>query len=244
MKILSLNTWCGVKFIELEAFLQKKSKEIDIFCFQEVRNGDYLNKDLGLEERKNLFKEMKNILTDFSAYYLEMAQGVGLALFIKSGIEVLKVESTQILTADDLSNLKHVSGYSYYPRLVQSVYLKNNLIVHNFHGISGASKVDTPERELQTSRLLEYVNKNNEKQIIVGDFNLNINTQAITRLDEKFRNLIKESSFKTTRNHNYKPFKEMPFADYAFVSQGLTIKDFKVLDDEVSDHLALFLEIN
>jgi len=243
MKIISLNTWCGIKFTELRAFLKEWSQEVDVFCFQEVRNGEYLNNNIGPGERSNLFEEMKNILIDFSAYYVEMSPGVGLASFIRSNIEVSRVESAQILTAEDLSNLKHPSGYSYYPRLVQSIYLENSLIIHNFHGLPGTSKVDTPERELQSAHLLEHVNKNKEQQVIVGDFNLNIHTQAIARLDEKFRNLIKESKYLTTRNHNYKSFKEMPFADYAFVSKNLKIKDFQVLADEVSDHLALFLEI-
>ena len=35
----------------------------------------------------------------------------------------------------------------------------------------------------------------------------------------------------------------LPFADYIFVSKDIKVKDFKVLPDEVSDHLALSIEI-
>ena len=33
------------------------------------------------------------------------------------------------------------------------------------------------------------------------------------------------------------------FADYAFISKDVDLVEFKVLDEEVSDHLALSLEI-
>ncbi len=41
MKLISLNTWCGIKYDLLMKFLEEHSSEIDIFCFQEVRNGKY-----------------------------------------------------------------------------------------------------------------------------------------------------------------------------------------------------------
>jgi len=37
-------------------------------------------------------------------------------------------------------------------------------------------------------------------------------------------------------------FKELPFADYAFISKDLKLNNFAVLPDEVSDHLALLVE--
>ncbi len=54
------------------------------------------------------------------------------------------------------------------------------------------------------------------------------------------RNLIKEYSVQSTRSSYYK--KELRFADYMFVSPEVNITDFKVLPDEVSDHLAMYLD--
>ena len=79
---------------------------------------------------------------------------------------------------------------------------------------------------------------------MVGDFNLDIKTKAVSLLENNMRNLIKEGNFTTTRNSNFKRQSIMPFADYIFISKEIEVKNFQVLQDEVSDHLALLLEIN
>lgn len=242
MKLISLNLWCGIKYEALQAFLNLHAPEIDIFCFQEVRNGQYDKPEENTGERVNLFDDLKLILTDFNGYFTEMATGVGIASFVRKNIEIKEFKATQILSGQETSHLKMANGDSYYPRVAHSIILKDkNLIIHNFHGIPGEHKKDTPERELQTDRLLEMTSGNNP-QIIVGDFNLDLHTQAIERLGDKMQNLIKIFDVKTTRNANYRPFESIPFADYAFLSPDIKINGFKALPDEVSDHLALFID--
>lgn len=244
MKIISLNAWCGIKHDNLMNFLKKYSKDVDVFCFQEIRNGKYLNGNEENGETVELLTEIAEILSDFNHYFSEMVPGVGMVSFIRKNIVVENFEMTEILKADEIK-IKMSDGKSYYRRIMQSLILREkDLIIHNFHGIPGANKKDSPERDMQTDHLLNILRKNNKPQIIVGDFNLDINTDAILRLEGNLKNLIKEYNIKTTRNDNYRPFKELPFADYAFVSKELSIKNFSVLPDEVSDHLALLLEID
>lgn len=243
MKLITLNTWCGTLYESLKTFIESHAKDTDIFCFQEVRNGEYINQPKEISERVELFNEIKSMLLDFTGYFSEMAPGVGIATFIKNNIEVESIIPTQILTSEDTSHIKMPSGNSYYPRLMQSIYTKNpELIIHNFHGIPGRLKKDTPERELQTNRLLEIINKSDEPQILVGDFNLDLNTEAIFKLESRMKNLIKENGVKLTRSSRYKDYQTLPFADYIFTSKDIEIKTFEVLQDEVSDHLALLLE--
>jgi len=186
---------------------------------------------------------LKDLLPGFIGYFTEMVPGVGIASFVRNNIEVEKVESAQILTAQETKHLAMPNGDSYYPRMIQSVYLKNNdLIIHNFHGIPGNSKKDTPERELQTNRLLRIIDNSTKPQILVGDFNLDMNTEAVSKLENQLQNLVKDGGFKTTRNSNYSKFETLPFADYVFASKNIKINQFKVLSDEVSDHLALLLD--
>lgn len=243
MRIISLNIWCGRMHEPLIKFIKKHSEETDIFCFQEVRNGDYLN-NLQIEgERVNLFNEIKEILPNFNGYFYEQVSGVGVATFVRKNIKIEEIISDQVLSAEDTSHIKMTNGCSYYPRVIQSIHIDNpKLIVHNFHGIPGNKKQDTPERELQTKRLLETLNKNKKDQIIIGDFNLDMNTNAILQLENIMRNLVREGNYNKTRNSNYKNLETLPFADYVFISKNLKIKDFKVLEDEVSDHLALLLD--
>lgn len=53
-------------------------------------------------------------------------------------------------------------------------------------------------------------------------------------------NLIKKYNISSTRSNYYK--KQDKFADYVFVSNGINISKFKILSDQVSDHLPIMLE--
>lgn len=229
---------------QLKSFIKQHSDKTDIFCFQEVRNGFYGDKEKGSNEWVNMFSDIEKMLPDHQGYFSEMSQGVGIATFVNKNIKVNKVDTNEILSKEDTHHIKMEDGWSYYARLMQSINLNDReLIIHNFHGLPGNMKKDTPERKLQTDRILEIINEGNENQIIVGDFNLDINTEAIYRIDKKMRNLIKEKEVKTTRNNLYKSYTTLPYADFAFVSNDIEVIDFNVLQDEISDHLALSLEI-
>lgn len=245
MKLITCNIWCGIKYEQLQAFLKRQALDTDIFCFQEVRNGEYHNPNSVSEEIAELFSQLQTILPEFKGYFTEMVPGVGIASFVRNNISVDRIESTQILSAQDLDGLKMPDGSSYYPRMLQSVYLKDkNLTIQNFHGVPGNLKKDTPARNMQTDNLLKIINSNNDSQILVGDFNLDINTEAVARLGERMNNLIKGSGFKATRNANYSKFETLPFADYIFTTPEIEVQEFLVLPDEVSDHLPLSLKFN
>ena len=55
------------------------------------------------------------------------------------------------------------------------------------------------------------------------------------------RNLIKESGVTATRPERYFPYPDK-FCDYILVDRDIAVKDFRVLQDEVSDHLPLVLD--
>ena len=244
MKIISLNTWGGTIYEPLKKFIENNSKNTDVFCFQEIRNGEVSNQPECEKEETELFTKIKEILSDFTGYFSKQVEGVGTATFIKNNLSIENVDSFEVLSAEDISHIKRPDGSSYYPRIMQKISIQNTkLTIYNFHGIPGNKKQDTKERDLQTSRLLEIISKDSNSKILVGDFNLDLNTEAINKIGKVMRNLIKEGDFKTTRNHHYSLYKELPFADFAFVSNDIEVLKFNVLEDEVSDHLALSLEI-
>jgi endonuclease/exonuclease/phosphatase family metal-dependent hydrolase len=55
------------------------------------------------------------------------------------------------------------------------------------------------------------------------------------------RNLIREYGITSTRSSLYATSPVM-YADYALTTPGVKVNEFKVLPDEVSDHLALLLD--
>lgn len=237
MKLITLNTWGGRINKPLLDFIER-NKNIDIFCFQEINNNasdDML--DSPKEEDKNLFFSIKNLLPEFTGYFSPQVSGVGHAIFIKNELDVDHVEWHPILDKEEIINMPDP-----FPRILQSIHLKNiNLSIYNFHGVPKAEKKDTPVRDIQTIRVMEIISKDKNPKIIVGDFNLNPDTKAIATFESKFVNQIKESGYPTTRSRYYNKLKDFPFADYIFTSHEIKILEFKVLSDEVSDHLPLLL---
>jgi endonuclease/exonuclease/phosphatase family metal-dependent hydrolase len=237
MKLITLNTWGGRINKPLLDFIERNNN-IDIFCFQEINNNasdDML--DSPKEEDKNLFFSIQNLLPEFTGYFSPQVPGVGHAIFIKNEFNVDHVALHPILAEEEIINMPDP-----FPRILQTIHLKDiNLSVYNFHGVPKAEKKDTPIRDLQTSRVMEIINKDTNPKIIVGDFNLNPDTKAIATFESKFVNQIKESSYPTTRSRYYNKLKDFPFADYIFTSPEIKISEFKVLSDKISDHLPLLL---
>ena len=94
---------------------------------------------------------------------------------------------------------------------------------------------------LQSDNIIRFLKTVKEPYVFCGDLNLTPDTESLRKLEASgMRNLIKEFGITSTRSSFYK--KPMRFADYVFVSDGITVKEFKTLPDEVSDHLALYLE--
>jgi endonuclease/exonuclease/phosphatase family metal-dependent hydrolase len=117
------------------------------------------------------------------------------------------------------------------------------ITIINFHGLwNGKGKTDTNDRIQQSKNILEFTKKLTGEYILCGDFNLLPDTESIKLFESAgLRNLIKEHNISSTRTSFYtKPEKH---ADYAFVTNGIEVTDFKVLPDEVSDHAPLLIEI-
>jgi endonuclease/exonuclease/phosphatase family metal-dependent hydrolase len=116
--------------------------------------------------------------------------------------------------------------------------------VINFHGLwTGNGKGDTEDRLLQSDNIIRFLKTLSHPYVLCGDFNLLPETQSLKKLEDSgIRNLIKEFGIASTRSSHYT--KPVRFADYTFVSDGITVNDFKVLPDEVSDHLAMYLDFD
>ena len=117
-----------------------------------------------------------------------------------------------------------------------------NRSILNFHGLwNGGDKGDSEDRLLQSDRIIQFMKTLSNPYVMFGDFNLLPDTQSIKKLEDfGLHNLIKENGVTSTRTSFYT--KAEKFADYAFTSKEIIIKDFKVLTDEVSDHSPLYLE--
>lgn len=258
MKLISLNAWGGKLHTPLIDFIKLHSKDTDIFCFQEVYKNP-AKKQSYKDFRINLFDDLSEALEGFNGDFAScqdnyvLSSGLqekvgfdiswGLAIFVRKTLSVKSAGDFFVfgernkLVAGDLTTL---------PRNVQYVGLEiddKKFIVLNIHGVwTPGRKTDTPSRVEQSQEIIEFLKDKVQGKILVGDFNLDINTKSIQMLEGIMDNLIRIYNIKTTRNKFF-PWGDK-YADFTFVSKEIKVVDFQVPNLEVSDHLPMILEFS
>jgi len=250
MKIITLNTWGGrAGKKELLSFFDKN--KADVFCLQEIWKAPYDNLDGGLVGGSSLdqdkilvygVKEISEVLNNYLSFFRSHhGDNYGLMTLVKNDIEISEEGEIFVykfkgfVPEGDIGN--HARNIQY------TKLLNNNLTIINFHGLwNGKGKGDSDDRIEQSKKIIEFIKSLDTEVVLCGDFNLLPETESIKIIEDAgLRNLIKENNIQSTRTSFYtKPDKH---ADYIFVSSGVKVLDFKVLPDEVSDHSALYLEI-
>lgn len=241
MKIITLNTWGGRVREPFINFI-KKHRGVDIFCFQEIYDkAEDIMKDLYPKDCFNIFTDLKDLLMEYDGFFRPVLHGVyGIAIFIKKDLLVL--EEGEIFIHGNNHGGVIDGHHSRNMQWIKFNYDGRIFTVMNVHGLwNGNGKTDTPERIAQSKLIREFMDKTESPKILCGDFNLNPDTESLSIIEKGMNNLIRDYSITSTRTSLYeKPGK---FADYVFTSPDIEIKDFKVLEEEVSDHSALYLEI-
>ncbi len=243
MKLITLNTWCGLAGDALIDFFRRNA-DVDIFALQEVVQ-NATDKTLWNEkERSELFREIQDALPDHRGYFAPSVFGEwGLASFVKKSIRVTEAGDIFVHKSKDSFVEKDATSIG---RNLQ--FLKTSLpdgaplTIVNFHGLwTGQGKSDTEDRITQSRRVIDYIRTLSGEVVLCGDFNLRPDTESIKMFERiGLQNLVSIHGITSTRTSLYtKPEK---FADYIFTSPVVRVRDFRVLPDEVSDHAALFLE--
>ncbi len=254
MRVITLNTWGGRAGKEnLLAFFAKHKNDTDIFCLQEIWSASYDHLDGhlagGVEVHhdqimtcglQDIAMILPNHVPFFRPHFMD---NYGLLMLVRKNITV--VEEGEIFV------YKH-KGYvpdgdaGNHARNIQYIVMETAhgpLTVINFHGLwNGKGKTDTEDRLKQSQNILDFMNGIPGEHILCGDFNLLPHTESIKLFESRgLRNLIKEYDVTSTRTSFYtKPDK---YADYVFMSEKITVENFIVLPDEVSDHAPLLFDV-
>lgn len=249
MKLITLNTWGGQVFKPLKQFVHQNAGNVDIFCFQEVfrTTSDRREKD---GARINLLMDIEELLTNYNYYFATKSTGYdfvgevdfhlefGITIFIKKAFKV--TNDGDIFEANNMYFRKK-SATTGKAQFITFEDKGTQVTLCNMHGLwNGGGKSDAPERIEQSNRIKLFMDSVQGKKILCGDFNLLPETESIKILEKGMKNLIKDSGVVSTRSSLYP--KEVKFADYILISPDINVKDFKVLQDVVSDHLPLYLE--
>lgn len=243
MKLISLNLWGGRVHEPLVRFLNKNAEEVDVFCFQEIYHNatDTMSDELK-KPRLNLFTELQQLLPNHIAFFRPTIKDVyGIGIFVHKKIQVL--QEGEVIIHSNPSYPGHGGNHS---RNLQWIECKRGGKVYsilNVHGLwNGKGKTDTEDRISQSQRIKLFMSTLHNPIVLCGDFNLHPETESLKMLDENMINLIKTHGVTSTRSHNYT--KEEKFADYILVSSDIKVKEFKVMQEPVSDHLPLWLEFS
>lgn len=253
MKVITLNTWGGRAGKEVLLDFFERYSDVDIFCLQEVWSASYDNYDgisaggRKIDQNKVLthgVQEISKVLSNHQVFFRpHFLENYGLAIFVKKDISVL-AEGEMFVHKHE--GFVPDGDIGLHARNIQYVTVNHNdipLTVINFHGLwNGKGKTDSEERILQSKRIIDFVESLDTPVILTGDFNLLPETESISIIEGfGLRNLIKEYNIKSTRTSLYD--KEEKYADYTFVSKEISVNNFSVLTDVVSDHSPLFIDL-
>lgn len=227
MRIIFLNAWYGQVYKPFMDFIAKRSGDTDIFCLSEI--------DI------NLHSQLVSKLNDFNS--IESHKNIG----PKNNFDI------SIFTSKKLKINNFKINIINKPELGDCVTVEyEKFVLCGVHGLPRpGDKLDTPDRIQQSKEILDSVAGIGKPRIIGGDFNLMPDTMSVKIFEKNgYRNLIKEFGIKNTRNKLcWDQFPEevikhgkQYFADYCFVSPGVSIKSFEVPNVEISDHEPLILD--
>jgi endonuclease/exonuclease/phosphatase family metal-dependent hydrolase len=242
LTLISLNIWGGSVLPQLLKFISDH-QNVDIFCLQEVYHN--ARERISTDDAPvclNIHERIGDILHNHAAYFKPVVDGIyGLSMFIKKDLLIEKEGHHAIHT-----NPAYIGRGPTHSRILQwaSVQHDNNrYAIVNVHGLwNGKGKNDSPERLVQSHNIRKCIETLETPLVVCGDFNLNPTTQSLALIQDGMQNLITQHNVTSTRSSLYtKPEK---FADYILTSKDIGVSKFKVMSDEVSDHLPLFLEFN
>lgn len=247
MKLINLNVECGSFYEPLMEFIKKHSVDTDIFCFQEVFNNPKIVSPILKNPRPNLFSEIREILPGFNSFHIPAVQSYfgGLAIFIKKDFIISNIEDIVLFEELNIIDDEKDKNYFAMGRNLQKVEFNHDgkiFTILNFHGIwIVKGKRDTNLRILQSEKVRKIFDESNGAKILCGDLNIERDTESMAILNGGNKNLIQEYNINSTRSLSKK---RSEVVDYVIVSPDVDVGDFKVLPDEVSDHLALLLTFN
>jgi endonuclease/exonuclease/phosphatase family metal-dependent hydrolase len=252
VKILNLNLFEGGLFFDA-ALDFIKAENPDVFCLQEVYNGQGEELPLSFQSIKVLTKAFPEYDYYFSPELLSVTPvgkiDVGNCIF--SRLPILKSETHFFNIPYGEHPQKPAnhdwSGHPKNMQLCQVGFQGKTLTVANLHGVWGLDGGDNPARLAMSQVIVDQV-KNSSNLALMGDFNVKPNTQTIQQIEAHLVNVFKDE-LTTSFNLKHKDLDKYPGYASAVVDMFFVSPDVKVVakscpQADVSDHLPLICELS
>lgn len=250
MKLLHLNIFKG-KFLDRILDFSRKN-DFDFLQLQEVAGGEQsFNNSDDFERIKNDLQyrgeivKTSNPVEPSGSYF-------GNATFVNPKYKILKSDIIWLKEFDpDVRNVDKSSAINA-SRAAVSLLIENDgrkFYLINGHLAWGPTPLDDEYKIIQAKILLGYIKNLQYPFVLSGDFNVLSETKTASMFEEFGINLTKKHRIESTLNPNIhflkqKTIEEKIAVDLIFVSDEINVLNFKRIDDDLSDHLGLFLEFD
>ena len=254
IKVFHLNIYTGKYLDNIISYLNQN--DFDIIQIQEsaTQSFGYAQKDI--------FREIKKT-KGYEGFYLptlgllnQKNKTTGCATFFKPDLNLVskdfvwlrpytQIETIeQFLTADPPDVIEN-QGRAAISLQFDFGNIKINFV--NTHLVWSQKANDTQKKLDAGKQLFDYVRNLKNDFVLTGDFNVDKNSQIIKWFSSISRNLVSKNGITNTLNprlHRAKHlFPQGLAADFAFATSGLVVENFKVVVDDLSDHLGLSFDI-
>ncbi|AKM83597.1 hypothetical protein A2422_01855 [Candidatus Woesebacteria bacterium RIFOXYC1_FULL_31_51] len=259
MKLITLNVALfESNNLKLAKFL--KDQRADILCLQEVTKEidttvlhEYVTKrpvDTATTELIYAFFGPNSIMDRFDmkgfhghdAFHFDLGGLAEMGNYTKSKFKITKGQNIFLQ-----NHFTYTTDRSKWPDedyrtvLVTDLEIgKKQLRVLNYHGIWTRNKLGNEKSLKACEKINKLALEAEGEAIICGDFNLFPGTPSMKVFRKNFTSLVDKFEIKTTRPFSNELNKlDRNVVDYIWVSKGIKVNNFEVLDNDVSDHLPL-----
>jgi endonuclease/exonuclease/phosphatase family metal-dependent hydrolase len=235
----------------------------DFVCFQEISRAlealvfeDYVSKnviDRATQDLQYFFFGPNSVMGDFEQkdfhgkelYTCEFGGLMEFGNYTKAKYKMVKAQNVFIQNhftyAADKSNWPDED----YRAVLVSDHIVNGkkLRILNYHGVWTRNKLGN-KKSLAANKIISDLALQAEGEVIIcGDFNLFPDTPSMKLFEKNFISLVDTYNIKTTRPAtNELHGSKRNVVDYIWVSKGIQVNTFEVINTDVSDHLPLILD--
>ena len=264
MKLLSLNVALfEANNSKLTKFLQNEKPEI--ICLQEVVreieetvSPEFVTKGPVDKASSNLeysFYGPNSVMHNFDMedfhgqehFRFDLGGLAEMGNYVRSKFKIVKGQNIFLE-----NHFTYTTDYSNWPDEDFRAVLVVDLIINdkpvrvlNYHGIWTRGKLGNDKTLAACQKINTLALETKGEVIICGDFNLFPDTPSMKLFEGNFTSLVDKFNIKTTRPvSNELNGSDRNVVDFVWVSKGIKVKNFEVLDSDVSDHLPLILEFD
>ncbi len=231
------------------------SHDFDILHLQELTGKDTIN---GLfHSKREIFKELQEILKGKYKGGLSISQRytsspnayLGNAIFYRNSFSLIEKKEIVLSSYDgpfpsDAKTFEKVGRSIIHLKLE----IENKQISFlNTHFAWAKTPTEEPHQTEQGQILLNYLETVQQPFVLTGDFNLDPQQPLIQKLSKLATNLTTKYGITNTlnpRTHRVKSlFPTGVACDYIFLSPDISAQNFSVVEEDLSDHFGLTVEI-